>query len=296
MQFLPATFAATIRRHPPPPGGASPPSPYNPSDAIYTAVAYLCDNGAATDLPTAIFRYNNSDDYVDDVLAQAIRYSQPSGTIPGGNTTHSCGEFTATGQWATISPQAQTAITFACAQNGKPYVWGGTGNPGFDCSGLTQIAYGVARVHLPRTAQEQYDADPPANPGAGGLAFFGTPGNVTHVGLILGEQAGHEYMIDAPHQGATVRVEAFPTTIGAAWGTEVYLGATQPAPTPPDPAGPRRPARARYTDQPAGALPWGNPVRAVGSPESSTIEWHKNSIMMAGAGTRTPGSHPPWLA
>jgi len=25
-----------------------------------------------------------------------------------------------------------------------------------------------------------------------------------------------------------VRVEAFPTTVGADWGTDIYLGATQP--------------------------------------------------------------------
>jgi hypothetical protein len=35
-------------------------------------------------------------------------------------------------------------------------------------------------------------------------------------------------MVHAPHSGADVRVELFPTTIGASWGTDIYLGATQP--------------------------------------------------------------------
>src|SRR5215468_3335343 len=60
MQFLGPTFTAVTARHPPPPGGASPPSPYNPHDAVYTAAAYLCDSGARNnhDLHTALLTYN----------------------------------------------------------------------------------------------------------------------------------------------------------------------------------------------------------------------------------------------
>ena len=36
-------------------------------------------------------------------------------------------------------------------------------------------------------------------------------------------------MVDAPHTDAVVRTEPFPTTIGALWGNETYLGATRPA-------------------------------------------------------------------
>ena len=38
---------------------------------------------------------------------------------------------------------------------GTPYVWGGTGNGGFDCSGLTQWAWRQAGVEIPRTAESQ---------------------------------------------------------------------------------------------------------------------------------------------
>ena len=35
-------------------------------------------------------------------------------------------------------------------------------------------------------------------------------------------------MVDAPHTGADVRVEAFPATPGAVWGSDIYVGATRP--------------------------------------------------------------------
>ena len=36
-------------------------------------------------------------------------------------------------------------------------------------------------------------------------------------------------MVDAPHTGANVQVEPFPTTVGAQWGGgDVYVGATRP--------------------------------------------------------------------
>jgi cell wall-associated NlpC family hydrolase len=40
-------------------------------------------------------------------------------------------------------------VEFACAQLGKPYVWGGDGDPGFDCSGLTKAAYAAAGITIP---------------------------------------------------------------------------------------------------------------------------------------------------
>jgi hypothetical protein len=46
--------------------------------------------------------------------------------------------------------------------------------------------------------------------------------DVTHVGIYIG--AGE--MLDAPHSGAKARVETFPTTVGALWGDDIYLGAT----------------------------------------------------------------------
>ncbi len=68
---------------------------------------------------------------------------------------------------------------YALAQARKPYIWGGTGPVGFDCSGLVYAAYRAAGVMLPRTTYEMLDSwrlvrisKSQARPGD--LAFFGT--------------------------------------------------------------------------------------------------------------------------
>jgi hypothetical protein len=79
MQFEPTTFSEYDE--PVPPGGTSPPSPYDATDAVYAAARLLCANGAAgsANLPAAVFAYNHSEQYVQQVLDLARSYaSSPS--------------------------------------------------------------------------------------------------------------------------------------------------------------------------------------------------------------------------
>ncbi len=216
MQFEPATFAAYDL--PVPPGGVSPPDIYDPVDAVYAAARMLCANGArnGADIPGSVLAYNHSEAYVAQVLSLARSYGESQA------------------QTVAAATAGRIALDWALAQVGTPYIWGGeTPGVGFDCSGLTQAAYRVAGIALPRTAQAQYDARPPIPANAplqpGDLVFFGSgPADVSHVGVYAGVQDGQSVMVDAPHSGADVRVEPFPDVVGQSWGGERYLGATAP--------------------------------------------------------------------
>jgi cell wall-associated NlpC family hydrolase len=199
MQFEPTTFAvyATVG-----PGGVRPASPYDPVDAVYSAATMLCADGggSAGGLRSAVFAYNHDGGYVATVLTLSLAFDDDP----------------------TVDATVVAALTYAARQLGTPYLWGGTGPGGFDCSGLAQAAFAHAGVTLPRVAQAQYSAGPPLADGvtvhAGDLVFFGTgPAGVDHVGIYVGSGL----MIDAPHTGALVRVES------AGWSG--LVGVTRPA-------------------------------------------------------------------
>jgi hypothetical protein len=81
MQFEPATFTWYATDADP---GAQL-SPYNPTDAIYTAATMLCANGAASGtgagIRQAVFAYNHSWTYVNDVRQFLDRLMRPDLTV-----------------------------------------------------------------------------------------------------------------------------------------------------------------------------------------------------------------------
>jgi cell wall-associated NlpC family hydrolase len=120
---------------------------------------------------------------------------------------------------AKMSPSGKAIVDAAVAFKGTPYSWGGGGikgpttgiaqgakTKGFDCSGLLQYSvYQATGRQIPRVAQAQYAAAKPVsivNAKPGDAIFFGTPKNVHHVGIYLGDGK----FIEAPHTGAVVRI------------------------------------------------------------------------------------------
>ena len=195
-------------------------SVYDPADAIAGAAKYLLQHGVQNDPAAAIFAYNHSESYVQLVLSYAARYARGGytvtaltgdaapGCIPSVNLAASPGA--ATGP--PPNQAAATAISFAQAQLGKPYLFGATGPDAYDCSGLVMMAYRAAGVDTPRTSQEQWLWGPQVPAGQaepGDLIFFvgadGTPTAPDHVGLVI----GGGMMIEAYATGYPVRIAPY---------------------------------------------------------------------------------------
>jgi peptidoglycan DL-endopeptidase CwlO len=100
--------------------------------------------------------------------------------------------------------RARRAVRFAMKQRGLPYVWGGTGQGGYDCSGLVQRSWRAAGVPIPRVAHDQYRtvrkkvSRKRLRPGD--LLLFNDFG---HVGMYTGQGR----FIHSPRTGRTVSVE-----------------------------------------------------------------------------------------
>ena len=111
-----------------------------------------------------------------------------------------------------------TAMSWAVAQIGSWYQWGGTCRDPFgpsamgrcDCSSLMQQAYAHAGVSLPRVAADQarvgQEVPNPADVRPGDLiAIEGSLGSPTRAGHI-GMYVGRGMVVESPHTGAQVRL------------------------------------------------------------------------------------------
>ncbi len=88
---------------------------------------------------------------------------------------------------------ATNVVETALNAMGTPYQWGGSGENGFDCSGLIQYAYKKHGIILPRVSRDQARSGIAIDKSIGALApgdvlTFAVNGNgVSHVGLYVGD-------------------------------------------------------------------------------------------------------------
>ncbi|MFJ5883529.1 C40 family peptidase [Kitasatospora cineracea] len=99
------------------------------------------------------------------------------------------------------------ALAFARSVVGLPYIWGGEGPQGYDCSGLTMMAWRRGGKQLTHFAADQYAESTPvsyAQLQPGDLVFWtktGRAADIYHVAIYLGD----DQMIEAPRPGTAIK-------------------------------------------------------------------------------------------
>lgn len=149
----------------------------------------------------------------DAAAAAAAAAAQQGGGSSGGSSSGG----SSSGGGSTPAPPngnvVQTAIAYARAQLGKPYIFGGEGPTGYDCSGLTMKAYAYAGLYIgSHSVNDQYytargrgQIVPYSQRQAGDLIFWGSgPGSFYHVGIYI----GGGMMIAAPTEGDVVKIQS----------------------------------------------------------------------------------------
>lgn len=100
---------------------------------------------------------------------------------------------------------------------GKPYIWGGQGPIGFDCSGLVVEmlkARGFVSARYDNTSHGLYETTKPGvvhGASCHDLAFFGRVGRITHVGYCIDSQ----HMIEAGGGGSKCTTPEAAAKVGA---------------------------------------------------------------------------------
>jgi cell wall-associated NlpC family hydrolase len=121
-------------------------------------------------------------------IAKVYIFAEPSGPAPA------------------VHPRSAEVVAWLQSKIGVPYVWGGEGATGFDCSGLSMMAWRSVDVQLNHNSRAQFgqtDRVALADLEPGDLLFFGDP--IHHLGIYIG---GNK-MIEAPRTGLLVRSSTF---------------------------------------------------------------------------------------
>ena len=139
------------------------------------------------------------------------------------------------------------AVLFAFAQLGKPYIWGGNGPVGYDCSGLALASWENADgIGFARVSDDQYEtAGQPvalSSLSAGDLVFWGTSQtdwtSVYHTAIYVG---GDQHRRSDGRPGAAELTR--PMGLGRSHAQRAPPVSQEPAPLRRPASGPGRPGR-----------------------------------------------------
>ncbi|GAA1781397.1 NlpC/P60 family protein [Streptomonospora arabica] len=181
---------------------------WDPADAVHSAAGFLrywMDRGHS--IEWAVGRYHGSGQggaYQQAVSAKAAQYSGGDFTVaPPNGTRTDCSDGALNGT------AVGKVIQFARNQRGKPYVWGGVGPNGYDCSGLLWEAYKAAGLpqryvdhrwttntmfRMSEAKRVTWDEIRPGDMILTGRNGSGMP---THVSMVTGRRDGRLMVIEA---------------------------------------------------------------------------------------------------
>ncbi|WP_327359812.1 C40 family peptidase [Streptomyces sp. NBC_01304] len=171
-------------------------------------------NMAVTDAAQAVQRSGFPDAYAkhEATASQIVTsaYASKSGGGGGGGVQQINASSGCIPQPNPASYKTRGYVSKAMSQVGKPYVWGGTGPNGFDCSGLIVWAWRQEGYQLKvRTSQQMYDAAVPVRRGQekpGDLIFTEfEAGGPAHVMIVVERGLA----LEAPRTGLDVRTRAY---------------------------------------------------------------------------------------
>lgn len=195
MQFMPGTFASYGVDG----DGDGKAEILSDADSIFSAANYLTRSGVARGaegVRKALWAYNHSVAYRNDVLFYAWAYANGKQVVVIGDQ-EDCGDGLGEGIDAPplTSDRIAEVFKWAQAQRGKPYVWGGQGPAGYDCSGFVGAAFRHIGIRLPRTAEsmrlwahKNAKRVPVGQEQPGDLAFTNTwrgPNEAGHVMIVF---------------------------------------------------------------------------------------------------------------
>lgn len=125
---------------------------------------------------------------------------------------------------APATGKSARVLESAFSKMGSPYVWGSTGDSGFDCSGFVYAIYkNELGVNIPRSSAEQSNYGRQVERDslkAGDLVFFNTTGaGVSHVGIYIG---GGKFIHASSGSGKVIQ-----SSLSEKYYAERYMNATR---------------------------------------------------------------------